>query len=342
MSSTNQSEDEWNAYLKDRPELSKYYHKMVYLASEMDSKDDVDRFIKKRMPNLDLLRYDVTNTDNEEAGLMGQYSFLITDRRHNVLNMTDGEALAYVVDCSGMFNETATLKHCSKPHLNADEAAFFIENRLEENEGELGSYLHILCARIDHKPLDSQEVLNHARKARLVLVSSFDSRYFWDDERTLAETACKYDHAEMLPVLEKTGGIYVDQHYLHTVMLANKPDPSEISGDEWRSMTAKLIDESNRRFEDKDGYQYFPTLPDVLYMGLPVFFGKGLNELVFLETIYDFMESVAPCDADYYYDYEEDLLKPTAFDLLREYGTSFAMPIFETEIEPMKVDCLQE
>ena len=340
MSSTSQPEDEWNAYLKDRPELSKYYHRMIDIASVMASQSKVDRFIKKRMPNLDPLRYDIDHADNEETIPLDQDSFLITDR-HDVLSMTDGEALAYVVDCRGMSNETATLKHCSKPHLNADEAAFFIANR-SVGEEERGVYLHILCARIDHKPLDSQEVLNHARKARLVLVSSFDSHYFWDDEQTLAETACKYDHAEMLPVLEKTGGIYVDQHYLHTVMLADKPDPSEISGDEWRAMTAKLIDESNRRFEDKDGYQYFPTLPDVLYMGLPAFFGKGLDELVFLETIYDFMESVAPCDADYYYDYEEDLLKPTAFDLLREYGTSFARPIFETEIEPMKVDYLQE
>lgn len=340
MSSTSQSEDERNAYLKDRPELSKYYHRMIDLVSVMSSQAKIDRFIQRRMPKLDSLRYDVTNSNNEETIPLGQDSFLITDH-HDVLNMTDGEALAYVVDCRGMSNETATLKHCSKPHLNADEAAFFIANT-SEGEEERGPYLHILCARIDHKPLDSQEVLNHARRARLILVSSFDSHYFWDDEQTFAETACKYDHAEMLPVLEKTGGIYVDQHYLHTVMLADKPDPSEISKDEWRAMTAKLIDESNRKFEDKDGYQYFPTLPDVLYMGLPAFFGKGLNELVFLETIYDFMDSVAPCDADYYYDYEEDLLKPTAFDLLREYGTSFARPIFETEIEPMKVDCLQE
>lgn len=339
MSSTNQSEDEWNAYLKDRPELSKYYHRMIDLASVMGSKAKIDRFIKERMPKLDSLRYDIDHANNEETIPLGQDSFLITNH-HDVLSMTDGEALAYVVDCRGMSNETATLKHCSKPHLNADEAAFFIANT-SEGEEERGVYLHILCARIDHKPLDSQEVLNHARRARLMLVSSFDSHYFWDDEQTFAETACKYDHAEMLPVLEKTGGIYVDQHYLHTVMLADKPDPSEISKDEWQAMTAKLIDKSNRKFEDKDGYQYFPTLPDVLYMGLPAFFGKGLNELVFLETIYDFMDSVAPCDADYYYDYEEDLLKPTAFDLLREYGTSFAMPIFETEIEPMKVDCLQ-
>ena len=340
MSSTNQSEDEWNAYLKDRPELSKYYHRMIDLASVMSSQAKIDRFIKERMPKLDSLRYDIAHADNEETIPLGQDSFLITDH-HNVLSMTDGEALAYVVDCRGMSNETATLKHCSKPHLNADEAAFFIANR-SVGEEERGVYLHILCARIDHKSYYSQEVLNHASRARLILVSSFDSHYFWDDEQTLAETACKYDHAEMLPVLEKTGGIYVDQHYLHTVMLADKPDPSEISEEEWRAMTAKLIDESNRKFEDKDGYQYFPTLPDVLYMGLPVFFGKSLNELVFLETIYDFMESVAPCDADYYYDYEDDLLKPTTFDLLREYGTSFARPIFEMEIEPMKVDYLQE
>lgn len=340
MSSTSQPEDEWNAYLKDRPELSKYYHRMIDIASVMASQSKVDRFIKKRMPNLDSLHYDISHADNEETIPLGQDSFLITDR-HDVLNMTDGEALAYVVDCRGMSNETATLKHCSKPHLNADEAAFFIANR-SVGEEERGVYLHILCARIDHKSYYSQEVLNHASRARLILVSSFDSHYFWDDEQTLAETACKYDHAEMLPVLEKTGGIYVDQHYLHTVMLADKPDPSEISEEEWRAMTAKLIDESNRKFEDKDGYQYFPTLPDVLYMGLPVFFGKSLNELVFLETIYDFMESVAPCDADYYYDYEDDLLKPTTFDLLREYGTSFARPIFEMEIEPMKVDYLQE
>jgi len=340
MSSTNQSEDEWNAYLKDRPELSKYYHRMIDLASVMSSQAKIDRFIKERMPKLDSLRYDIAHADNEETIPLGQDSFLITNH-HDVLSMTDGEALAYVVDCEGMSNETATLKHCSKPHLNADEAAFFIANR-SVCEEELGVYLHILCARIDHKSYYSQEVLNHASRARLILVSSFDSHYFWDDEQTLAETACKYDHAEMLPVLEKNGGIYVDQHYLHTVMLADKPDPSEISGDEWHAMTAKLIDESNRKFEDKDGYQYFPTLPDVLYMGLPAFFGKSLNELVFLETIYDFMESVAPCDTDYYYDYEEDLLKPTTFDLLREYGTSFARPIFETEIEPMKVDYLQE
>lgn len=340
MSSTNQSEDEWNAYLKDRPELSKYYHRMIDLASVMSSQAKIDRFIKERMPKLDSLRYDIAHADNEETIPLGQDSFLITNH-HDVLSMTDGEALAYVVDCRGMSNETATLKHCSKPHLNADEAAFFIANR-SVGEEERGVYLHILCARIDHKSYYSQEVLNHASRARLILVSSFDSHYFWDDEQTLAETACKYDHAEMLPVLEKTGGIYVDQHYLHTVMLADKPDPSEISEEEWRAMTAKLIDESNRKFEDKDGYQYFPTLPDVLYMGLPVFFGKSLNELVFLETIYDFMESVAPCDADYYYDYEDDLLKPTTFDLLREYGTSFARPIFEMEIEPMKVDYLQE
>lgn len=339
MSNINQSEDEWSAYLKNRPELSKYYHRIMALAAEMDNQAEVDRFIKERMPKMVSLRYDIDHANNEETIPLSQDAFLIT-AHHDVLTMTDGEALAYVVGCMGMSNETATLKHCSKPHLNADEAEFFIENSLKGEE-EPGLYLHILCARIDHKPLDSQEVLNHARKARLILVSSFDSHYFWDDEQTLAETACKYDHAEMLPVLEKTGGIYVDQNYLHTVMLADKPDPSEISKTEWRAMTAKLIDESNRKFEDKDGYQYFPTLPDVLYMGLPAFFGKGLDELVFLETIYDFMDSVAPCDADYYYDYEEDLLKPTTFDLLREYGTSFAKPIFETEIEPMKVDYLQ-
>lgn len=340
MSSTSQSEDEWNAYLKNRTELSKYYHRIMDLASVMDSQDNVDRFIQERMSKIGSLRYDIDHANNEETIPLGQDAFLITEH-HDVLTMTDGEALAYVVGCMGMSNETATLKHCSKPHLNADEAEFFIENSLKGEE-ERDLYLHILCARIDHKPLDSQEVLNHARRARLIIVSSFDSHYFWEDEQTLAETACKYGHAEMLPVLEKAGGIYVDQNYLHAVMLADKPDPSEISKAEWRAMTAKLIDESNRKFEDKDGYQYFPTLPDVLYMGLPAFFGKGLDELVFLETIYDFMDSVAPCDADYYYDYEEDLLKPTAFDLLREYGTSFARPIFETEIESMKVDCLQE
>jgi len=176
MSNTSQSEDQWNAYLKDRPELSKYYHRMIDLASVMSSQAKIDRFIQRRMPNLELLRYDVTNANNVEVLLMGKDSFLITNR-HDVLNMTDGEALAYVVDCRGMSNETATLKHCSKPHLNADEAAFFIANT-SEDEGERCPYLHILCARIDHKPLDSQEVLNHVRKARLILVSSFDSHYF--------------------------------------------------------------------------------------------------------------------------------------------------------------------
>lgn len=89
MSNINQSEDGWNAYLKDRPELSKYYHRTMDLAAGMDSQNEVDRFIQKRMPNLELLRYDVTNADNKEVLLMGKDSFLITDS-HNVLNMTDG------------------------------------------------------------------------------------------------------------------------------------------------------------------------------------------------------------------------------------------------------------
>ena len=223
-------------------------------------------------------------------------------------------------------------------------------------------YIIVLCRRTD-----GDRTPNNATYAimRILNGSIGLSQPLWSDMDTFIRTICKYSHADWFEnrYVSMNMDRTIDRTYLDSVMLADKPEPGDISNKDWHDMAVLFTEEFNRTFKEESD-QCMETIrefhnapvsdrPDLAYhlresfmMAASEaissrFIGRGMDELVFAETISDFIdldnrykieEEFAHAKVDPY-EYTITGLEPKLFDMLREYGSSFTAPLFTNALE---------
>ena len=224
-------------------------------------------------------------------------------------------------------------------------------------------YIIVLCRRVN----GNRTTYNNVYTIMRILNWSIESSHpMWSDMDTFIRTICKYSHADWFEKryvsmnMDRT----IDRTYLDSVMLADKPEPGDISSKDWHDMAVLFTDEFNRIFKEESDQCIVETIEDMddssfsdefglayWMMGAfmlaalaPIssqFIGRGMDELVFAETISDFL------DLDNYHKIEEEFahvevdpyeytitgLDPKLFDMLREHGPSFTEPLFTNALE---------
>lgn len=195
--------------------------------------------------------------------------------------------------------------------------------------------LCVLCDRFDS---DRSMAAYHADLASLIINSNYRCGHqVWDTVDSLMRTVCKYDHAYMLGNGRFTANVKVtiDEDYLDSVLLAQRPSSSEIGKEAWHDMTMRLLgkaDEVDQQIRgavtDTDGMRFSDIM---LYIMPLLFFNKDIEELVFLENVYDMMTTLGTGVRNT--TYHSGMLDPAHFDLLREYGPTFVKPLIERQLD---------
>lgn len=198
--------------------------------------------------------------------------------------------------------------------------------------------LCVLCDRLDgNRSMASY----HADLASLIINSNYCCGHrVWDTVDSLMRTVCKYNHSYMLGNGRFTANVKVtlNEDYLDSVLLAQRPSSSEIGKEAWHAMTMRMIgkaDEVDQQIRgavtDTDGMRFSDIM---LYIMPLLFFNKDIEELVFLEDVYDMLTTLGAGVRNT--TYHQGMLDPAPFDLLREYGTSFVKPFIEVGLERMR------
>ena len=224
-------------------------------------------------------------------------------------------------------------------------------------------YIMVLCRRVKGDRVTYNDVYTIMR---ILNWSIALSRPLWSDMDTFIRTICKYDHADWFEnsYVSMNMNRVIDRTYLESVMLADKPEPGDISSKDWHDMAVLFTEEFNRIFKEESDQRIEETIEDMddpsfsdefglayWMMGAfmlaaltPIssqFIGRGMNELVFAETISDFLdlnnrhkieEEFAHAEVNPY-EYTINGLEPSLFDMLREYGPSFVSPLFTNALE---------
>lgn len=224
-------------------------------------------------------------------------------------------------------------------------------------------YIGVLCRRVKGNRVTYNDVYTIMRSLNRPIESSHP---LWSDMDTFIRTICKYDHADWFEnrYFSRNMDRIIDRTYLDSVMLADKPEPSDISSKDWHDMAVLFTEEFNRIFKEESDQRIEETIEDMddpsfsdefglayWMMGAfmlaaltPIssqFIGRGMNELVFAETISDFLdlnnrhkieEEFAHVEVDPY-EYTITGLDPKLFDMLRDYGPSFTGPLFTNALE---------
>ena len=224
-------------------------------------------------------------------------------------------------------------------------------------------YIGVLCRRVKGNRVTYNDVYTIMRSLNRPIESSHP---LWSDMDTFIRTICKYDHADWFEnrYFSRNMDRIIDRTYLDSVMLADKPEPGDISSKDWHDMAVLFTEEFNRIFKEESDQRIEETIEDMddpsfsdefglayWMMGAfmlaalaPIssqFIGRGMNELVFAETISDFLdldnrhkieEEFAHVEVDPY-EYTINGLDPSLFDMLREYGPSFVSPLFTNALE---------
>lgn len=242
--------------------------------------------------------------------------------------------------------------HC--PNISIAEA---------EHVGSVMDYIEVLCRRVKGERTTYNDVYTIMR---ILNWSVALSRPLWSDMDTFIRTICKYGHADWFEnrYVSMNMDRTIDKDYLDSVMLADKPEPSDISSKDWHDMAVLFTEEFNRIFKEESDQRIAETIEDVddssdsdepslayWMMGAfmmaaltPIssqFIGRGMDELVFAETISDFLdldnshkieEEFTHVEVDPY-EYAINGLEPKLFDMLREYGPSFTEPLFTNAMD---------
>ena len=194
------------------------------------------------------------------------------------------------------------------------------------------TFFEILCSRMEDNEADIEK---HTDLAETIYNNSKGPNVHcvWDTLDSFIGTICKYDHAYLLgntDLLNNLNAI-ITKDYLNGFLLAPKPAPTEIGKTIWHEMAMELIgkaDEINKQTKRSGGAT---ILSGAVFQALSGFINRNTDELVFLETVGDLLTAFDDgCGASIY---QPGMLDPESFDLLREYGISFAKPIFELQLD---------
>lgn len=320
-------------YLRSNPELRKWFESEVgALGENMSSGANL---VDGTMRRTGLLFRHIINAHDEGSRDRTAYRFM---------DMPDGVALAYAVECKAI--ESPSIKNNRTPSLNADEASYYVANSSTYYDYYrpvvylrilCARELRILCARESDDSIYSDEIerlsdlaFNLYRYSYRFGIHAID----WSDEDVLVKAACWYDHADMMMnILKITSyrGIhshcqFIDNDYLNRVLLAPRPTPIEVGEDAWHDMAVQLTNEIGRRREESNELEEY-SYSDCVVPAFHDFITDDVNELAFIETVWDFFDSINN-------PYQENLwlqepIEPKIFDYLRNYGPAFTRQLLD-------------
>jgi len=223
------------------------------------------------------------------------------------------------------------------PGITFDEAKT-IQNLHEqptrnENNHFGTEILDILCARemgtspYDQKTTDKANIAYNIMRMNPSLVEDMDS---------FIRFSCEYDHAYMFenqPGLIAQNGTTINNGFIDR-LLEPKPEPSEISEDEWndRSRVLTSLADSYASGSGRDGVTFIHNL----LKALSAFFNRNRENIVFVETVYDFIINTLDTTEMDTVKYRPGILDMRIFDSLRTYGASFAAPFLGRAYDAMK------
>ena len=269
------------------------------------------------------------------------------------------------IDDDGAITESIVRGHFRKlvGNLIVDHHCPNISIAEAEYVDSVMDYIGVLCRRVKGNRVTYNDVYTIMRSLNRPIESSHP---LWSDMDTFIRTICKYDHADWFEnsYVSMNMNRVIDRTYLESVMLADKPEPGDISSKDWHDMAVLFTEEFNRIFKEESDQRIEETIEDMddpsfsdefglayWMMGAfmlaaltPIssqFIGRGMNELVFAETISDFLdlnnrhkieEEFAHVEVDPY-EYTINGLDPSLFDMLRDYGPSFTGPLFTNALE---------
>lgn len=306
----NHNDQVWEEYLSMRPNLNKWYSHCEQLGSHRTA----------------ILKDKVMNGGETEYG-------------RKVAGLDDGEALAYFVYLDRSDNDllinSKAVKHV-QPSISLVEAEYATTQNW--------SYIHLLCSRELGGPFLTNESLDNMDFIDNLLQTINDYRIYkfhhivWNTEHDLVKTVVRYKNYRDLFKVDTDSDILIDSDFLDDYLLADKPDPIEIDRNTWHDMAVRLIekldDENNRiRMEHTNflGMEHMNFLGFVSTGLVSCFLTRNVEELAFMESVYDFCVS-ARLGLPYTKRAigRNGILDPKIFDMFREYGASFARPLLES------------
>ena len=313
-------------YLRSNPELRKWFESEVGELGEDLSSDA--NLVDGTMRRTGLLFRHIINAYDEGNRDRTAYRFKA---------MPDGVALAYAVECKEI--ESPSIKNNKTPSLNADEASYYVANSSTSDYDYYrpGVYLRILCARESGDSIYSDEM---ERKADLAFDLCHSLQFYgrivvWSDEDALVRTACEYGHADMMINILRIPSYrgrnphcqFIDTDYLNRVLLAPRPTPIEVDEDTWHGMSVQLTNEIRRQQGEKaelEEYSYSDCVVPAFYG----FIADDVNELTFIETVWDFFDSINdPYGRENLW--LQEPIEPKIFDYLRNYGPAFTRQLLD-------------
>lgn len=322
--SKDHEEDAWTNYLKQRPELNDWYRHCS--ESLLKDKDRTTNDTIELMRNCDIPDFysDSIDLHDRVVGLK---------EPGEVFDFDDGEALAYVVgfDHSSIRElMMSSINHVSRPCTSIKE--------LDNVYGKyflLGGepYFIAECLRVgNHADVDG---IFDAEERAEDMFSKIDQLHGsglthvrWDTDEDFFRTICEYGGRSDI-FMNPCSDMVIDKDYLNHYLLAPKPSPNEVDEDVWHRMSVRYVgklDEVTRRYSGA-----LIGLPSFMFSTLlDCFLTRNVEDLAFMESIHDFLTDLLQNYC--YWHCRTGAFDSKVFDMLREYGPSFAGPLFENAL----------
>lgn len=334
-------EQVWDDYLEKRPELNKWWqfclnHSYVHSILEKVSNDI-------RVNRVHLL--EVQGNRFSRMALMHDRVLAdgCTDSGKRLLDLDDGEALAYALDIDQddsyrMMMESHAIKNVDPPSLNYKETLY-----LHNYGADALPYINLVYAR-EHPESSEQSkpFLNNIDSLFHCLVYWEDAglnHAVWNTEQDLIRTIHDYRDYYGLFLMPTESDTIIDSDYLDHLLLVPKPYPNEVDRVDWHDRAVRFVDALDGNAKDHKRMDYIDCARPINFLGLvfmslsSYFLTHNIEDLTFMESMCRFcVSAVKDSNANNIGidSYQPGKLDPKLFDLLREYGASFAKPLLES------------
>lgn len=349
----NMSSDEqvWEEYLSGRPNLNRWWnycldrsYTIATYGKNVSDHTGIDpvRFLKmqkcRNYHRMAIMHDQVLDDD-------------YTDNGRRILDLDDGEALAYALNLRHeasyrLMVDSKAIRNVSPLSISYEEALYLHDNKSERNN----PYINVVCAR--NMPVDIDSIDEHGSFLNEVdnVLHYMDywqnaglNHTVWDTEEDLIRTVRDCRNYPGLLLLPNESSTIIDSDYLDNYLSAPKLYPTDIDSDDWHDKAVRFMstldgNAKDHRRMDRIGRTWPIDFLGLVFMSLSCFLTRNIDDLTFMDEVYRFC-TVAVKDSNVLNmeagSYRPGQLDPKLFDLLREYGSSFAKPLLESVLSDM-------
>ena len=339
-------EQVWDDYLEKRLNLNKWWNYCLdhsYVNSTYEKVSDDIRVNRVHILKMQGIRFRHMALMHDQVLADGR-----TDSGKRLLDLDDGEALAYALDIDQDYSyrkmmESHAIKNVDPPSLNYEEALY-----LHEDNFDALPYINLVYAREypesseQSKPfLDNIDSLFHC----LVYWENAGLNHaVWNTEQDLIRTVHDYRDYYGLFLIPTESNTIIDSDYLDHFLLVPKPYPNEVDRVDWHDKAVRFMSTLDGNAKDHKRMDRIDCARPINFLGLvymsllDCFLTRNIEDLAFMESMYWFCIDVADESGVHNMEagsYRPGKLDPKVFDLFREYGAEFAKPLLENVLSDM-------